>query len=247
MSSSTARPARPILVLKTGDALADVKAVHQDFDVWIARELGRPLSALATVEVHLGQPLPDASEVSGVVVTGSPAMVTDAADWSEESARWLREIVRGDRLPVLGICYGHQLLAHALGGRVARNPRGREMGTFEIRFTASPNRLAPLFEPGPIPGHLSHLESVVALPPEAEVLAETALEPNCAVAFGPRQWGVQFHPEFDAPIMRGYIESRRSVLIEEGFDPDRLLAAVEPTPAASRVLERFGAFADASI
>ena len=79
-----------------------------------------------------------------------------------------------------------------------------------------------------------------------KVLAETALEPHCAVTFGPRQWGVQFHPEFDAPIMRGYIESRRDVLIEEGFEPDRLLAAVEPTPESARVLERFGALADAS-
>lgn len=238
--------ARPILVLKAGETLPDVKAVFGDFELWIAQGLERSVDELLVVEVYAGAELPDVSQVAGVVVTGSPAMVTDLADWSEASARWLAEVVHADAAPVLGICYGHQLLAHALGGRVASNPNGREMGTFEVRFPGGKGNLAPLFEAGSIPAHFSHLESVVEIPADAKVLASTALEPHCALAFGPRQWGVQFHPEFDVPIMRAYLEARRSNLVDEGLDPDTSIEAVVPTPGSSRTLARFAALVDAA-
>ena len=70
-------------------------------------------------------------------------------------------------------------------------------------------------------------------------LAHTALDPHSVLAFGPRQWGVQFHPEFDRAIMQGYIEARREVLMEEGFDPDAMVAGAIETPAATQVLARF--------
>lgn len=246
---------RPILLLKTGEPPAPVKAEHGDFERWMSRGLARPLSRLHTANVYLGEPLPDPAEVSAVIVTGSPAMVTDRAEWSEASGRWLAKVVAEDELPVLGICYGHQLIADALGGRVDQNPRGRETGTFEVQFDAASEALAPLFKEAgdaaageeallSFPAHFSHLESVVELPSGAIAMASSALEPHAAIAFGPRQWGVQYHPEFDPAIMRGYLEARRSVIGEEGGDVDALLAAVRETPKASSVLERFARFVE---
>jgi len=238
-------------VLKTGETLSEIRPHRGDFEDWIARGLGEPVERLVVASIYAGDALPDPEAIGGVVVTGSPAMVSDREDWSEAAARWLAEVVRADAMPVLGLCYGHQLLAHGLGGRVAPNPRGREMGTVEVRFSSRAGDgevgLGPLFEPGVFPGHTSHVESVLEPPRGARVLAATDLDPHHALAFGPRQWGVQFHPEFDRDVMRRYVEVRREVLVGEGLDPDAMIESARETPALTGVLERFARFVAAAL
>ncbi|MHA7836348.1 MAG: glutamine amidotransferase [bacterium] len=244
-------PSDLILVLKTGEALPPVRSRYGDFEDWIAHGLGRPVENVEVAAVHEGDPLPAAETLAGVVVTGSPAMVSERAEWSERSARWLADAVSADAVPVLGLCYGHQLLAHALGGVVGPNPRGREMGTVEVFFSGegleadAKALLPPLFRPGVFPGHCSHVESVLRPPEGAKVLARTRLDPHSAIAYGPRQWGVQFHPEFDLAIMRGYVEARREVLIAESLDPDAMRAKARETPELRGVLSRFAAATEA--
>lgn len=235
---------RPILVLKTGEAVPTVKAVRGDYEAWIAQGMGRGLAPgdVEVAAVYLGDPLPAPARIAGVVVTGSASMVSAREPWSERAAAWLARIVADDAVPVLGLCYGHQLLAHALGGEVGANPNGREMGTVEVHFTVAALSKAPhspLFEPGVFRGHTSHVEAVLRPPRGAQVLARTALDPHSALRYGPRQWGTQFHPEFDAEILRGYVEARREILVGEGRDPDAMLAEIEETPELARVLERF--------
>lgn len=283
------RVGKTILILKTGEALPAVRSRCGDFEHWIARGLGRPVESLEVAAVHADAPLPPPDRIDGVVVTGSPAMVSERADWSERAARWLAGVVREDAVPVLGLCYGHQLLAHALGGVVGPNPHGREMGTVEVALHTGERRgeygedgadgvdhsdhsdhedaargagatsggylatsvhheaadgLAPLFEAGVFAGHCSHVEAVLRPPPGARVLARTRLDPHSAIAYGPRQWGVQFHPEFDVEIMRGYVEVRREVLLAESLDPEALIAAARETPELTAVLPRFAALVD---
>ncbi len=95
-----------ILILKTGEAPPPVKRRYGDFEDWIASGLGRPLDSLQVASVYKGDSLPSVESISGVVITGSPAMVTERSDWSEASARWLASIVESDSVPVLGLCYG---------------------------------------------------------------------------------------------------------------------------------------------
>lgn len=241
---------RPILVLKTGEAVPTVKAVRGDYEAWIAHGMGRSLAPgdVEVAAVYLGDPLPAPARVAGVVITGSASMVSEREPWSERAAVWLAGVVAEDSVPVLGLCYGHQLIAHALGGEVGPNPNGREMGTVEVHFaSAAPSQapqsqgspFSPLFEPGSFRGHTSHVEAVLRPPRGAQVLARTRLDPHSALRFGPRQWGTQFHPEFDAEILRGYVEARREILLGEGRDPDAMLAGIEETPELARVLERF--------
>jgi GMP synthase (glutamine-hydrolysing) len=244
---------RPILVLKTGEALPPVKAACGDFEDWIARGLQRALGPgeVEVTAVYLGDALPAPDRIAGVVVTGSVAMVSDRESWSERSAAWLAGIVADDAVPVLGLCYGHQLIAHGLGGEVGPNPNGREMGTVEVHFAPQVRAaakvdprgrdaaLAPLFEPGVYLGHTSHLEAVLRLPRGAQVLARTALDPHSVIRYGRRQWGTQFHPEFDAEILRRYVEARREILLCEGRDPEAMISAIEETPDLAQVLERF--------
>lgn len=234
---------RGLLVLKMGEPPPVVESAHGDFEDWIARSIGCGVDALTVVRVDAGEALPAADRHSGVIVTGSPSMVSDRADWSEASASWLREVVRADIVPVLGLCYGHQLLAHGLGGEVGPNPKGRNIGTVEVVFDgrdANVKSLPPLFERGVFPAHVSHSEVVLEPPSGTRVLARTAVDEHCVLAYGPRQWGVQFHPEFNAEIVRAYVDARRDALMSEGIDPDERIASVVETPRMTEVLRRFG-------
>jgi GMP synthase (glutamine-hydrolysing) len=228
-----------IAIVKTGDTLPELASRRGDFDDWIARGLGLALARLEVRRVDRGEPLPDPDSPAGVIVTGSSAMVTDREPWSERTRDWLGMVVQA-RVPVLGICYGHQLLAEALGGRVGDNPLGREIGTVEVRLLAA-GRDDPLLAGlgHAFPAHATHVQSVLELPPDARHLARSAGDPHQAFAWGERAWGVQFHPEFDADVMRGYLDGRRDRIVAEGLDVDALRAAVREAPAGPRILRRF--------
>lgn len=234
---------RQLLVIKCGRTYDNIGAVHGCFEQWIAAQLGVVGDRLQVVSVFDGGPIPARLDhVAGVVITGSPAMVTDRQPWSETVARWLRvELAeKHAHLPVLGICYGHQLIAHALGGRVDYNPRGREIGTMTVRATPAAAE-DPLFAalPPEFPAQLTHLQSVIDLPPGATLLAASVLEPHQAYRLGERIWGVQFHPEFTPDIMRAYIDLLAPRMESEGLDPARVAAAVGSTPLAATLLQRF--------
>jgi len=144
------------------------------------------------------------------------------------------------RVPVLGVCYGHQLLAHALGGKVGFHPEGRDTGTKQVTLldTASSD---PLFQqmPPQFPAQLTHKQSVLELPPGAILLANSSFEPHQAFRVGTNAWGVQFHPEFTDQIMKAYLEVQTPELDQEGLNASQLRAEVTPAPAASDVLRYF--------
>lgn len=238
------RAARTFLIVQTGTTLPALRARRGDFPHWFRCALGLPRAAVDVVRVDVGTPLPDAGAHRAVIVTGSAAMVTDAQPWSEAAAAWLRELVRAGRTPVLGVCYGHQLLAHALGGRVDWNPQGREIGTQWLQCTpgvrgdALFGGLPPRFR-----AQTTHQQSVVAPPSGAQVLATSERDAAQGVRYGERAWGMQFHPEFSAGVMAGYVRGRAAALRAEGLAPEALLAANGPAPEARRLLRRFVALA----
>lgn len=191
------------------------------------------------VPVLDGHAPPDPRGYAGAIVTGSGAMVTDREPWSEATADWLRRAIEHG-LPMLGICYGHQLIAQALGGEVAWNPLGREMGTVPVHLHAEA-AADPLFHrlPREFAAQTTHLQTVASPPPGAVVLARSTLDGCQAFRYGDRTWGLQFHPEFGVVHMRGYIQARREALQREGHCHARMLESVRPAPAARTVLRRF--------
>jgi GMP synthase (glutamine-hydrolysing) len=228
-----------VAIVKTGSKLPSIAARRGDFEDWITVGMGLEPAQIGVVRVFEGEALPDPRNLAGAVVTGSVAMVTDREPWSEATAEWLSAAIAAE-LPVLAICYGHQLLAHALGGRVAKNPRGREIGTVEVALAAAARDDDLLGEfPGALRVQSSHLESVLELPPGATRLATTKLDPNHAFRIGRAAWGVQFHPEFDADVVRGYIAARRDTILEEGIDADALSRDAIDGPDGTAVLRRF--------
>jgi GMP synthase (glutamine-hydrolysing) len=229
---------KPFLILETGTPIAPLRR-HGGFGHWIRVAAGLHGRQVRSCRVLDGEPLPDAADFAGVLVTGSGAMVTERADWSERSADWLREAAHAGH-PLLGICYGHQLLAHALGGQVDYNPLGREMGT--VAVTTAPDAAHdPLFAGlgAAFAAHTTHLQTVLAPPPQAQVLAHSERDACQAFRWGAATWGLQFHPEFSTGMMRGYIQARSDALENEGTCHRRLLGEVRPAPTARRVLRRF--------
>ncbi|HEV8323205.1 MAG TPA: gamma-glutamyl-gamma-aminobutyrate hydrolase family protein, partial [Myxococcota bacterium] len=141
---------------------------------------------------------------------------------------------------VLGVCYGHQLVGQLFGGRVARNPAGREIGTVRVQLTLA-GRADPLLGqlPGGFTANATHQDAVFDLPRDVQVLAGNANTAVQAARFGPRAWGVQFHPELSPAILRSLIHSRADALRAEGLDPEHLAAESTDAPRAQTLLPRF--------
>lgn len=229
-----------LIIVKTGQAVPEARTDGRDFEHWFARGLGADQFDFLTVRVDQGEVLPPVESLEhtpAILVTGSPAMVSDRQDWSEATAQWLAR-AHAAALPILGVCYGHQLLAHALGGKVGPNPHGRAMGRVMVDFADAAEPLTRPFAPAAA-FNVSHVEVVLTPPDGARVIGSAPHDPYHALFFGNRSWGVQFHPEFDGPIMRAYIQARSEPLQAEGQDPAALIEELDDNPNGRPFLARF--------
>jgi GMP synthase (glutamine-hydrolysing) len=174
----------------------------------------------------------------GVVVSGSQTSVYDDHDWIHEATEWVRRAHAAD-VPILGICWGHQFLAQALGGRIV------DMGEYELGYREV-DRVGedPLFEgvPERFTSFETHSDRVAELPPGAKTLARNdvglqAFRVGCA-------WGVQFHPEYDRQTAEWVIEGKglpddRTELLLDRVTEETAAAA----ETATRVFDNFVEFA----
>jgi len=237
-----------LIIIKTGQAVPEAREDGRDFEHWFADGLGSDLFDFRTLRVDHGDVLPPVETLDhppAILVTGSPSMVSERLDWSERTAEWLAG-AHAAGLPILGVCYGHQLLAHALGGQVGANPNGRKMGRVTVAFS---NAEEPLTGPFAAQSafNLSHVEVVLTPPADARIIGTAAHDPHHALHFGNLTWGVQFHPEFDRGIMQSYIEARAEALEAEGQEPACLVAGLDENPNGRPLLARFAELALAAI
>jgi len=232
----TATPPR-ILVLKTGTTHAGTRRRYGDFDRWFLDAL-RGSGAHFDVRDVTAAPPPCLDRHDGVLVTGSPVGVYERPDWLDALENALREAAKSQRTPLLGVCFGAQALASALGGQVKRNPQGWEIGTIQVRRTpegcADPllggdNEEALTFQ-------ATHQDFIETLPDEALVLAGNDTSPVQAFRVGARVWGVQFHPEATPAILEDLIRERRELL---GPAYCSALEGLSPTPRGRELLMRF--------
>lgn len=174
--------------------------------------LGRWLGEVdAEVVVHrpyAGGALPDPAAFDGLIVLGGEMGATDDADHD-----WLaptRALLAAYDAPVLGVCLGHQLAAVAHGGAVGRNPQGRTEGLVEVRWTdeAADDPLLGELAGASLPGVAWNDDVVLEVPPGARVLARGPHEQVMALRYGPRQWGVQWHPEADEVVVGAWVADR---------------------------------------
>jgi len=228
-----------VLIIKTGNTIPSLRAENEDFEDWFIRGTGLDSNRFVCCAVDKGESLPAVDDVAAAIVTGSPAYVTDLAPWNEIAAVYLR-LLHEQQKPILGVCYGHQLLAWAFGGVVGFHPKGREIGTIDVELTreAASDLLFDKM-PKKFSAQASHQQSVLSLPDEAVLLAKNSFDAHHAFRLGSSTWGVQFHPEFSAHVMSSYIRERRNDIAKEGLNVEELLARVEATPVPVSLLQHF--------
>lgn len=194
----------------------------------LATWLERAGAAPVVCRPWAGDPLPAAGDADAWVVMGG-----SMAAWEDERYPWLgpvkqviRDVVELAR-PLLGVCLGHQLMAVALGGVAEPNPRGQQVGLFEVGWlpaAADDELVAGL---GPIRGVQWNRDLVTRLPEGAVALAETPAGELQVARYGPRAWGVQLHPEVDEPVVRSWAAGDRDDHLERGIDQAAVLRQIQ--------------------
>jgi GMP synthase (glutamine-hydrolysing) len=239
--SSITRPKRILLV----DAVVWSEAYPQtspyrDVHRWYARWFeDLPGISLACTTPERARALVEAG-TDGLILSGSPR---DA--WNDDPVNaQLCEVVKVCQhrsIPFLGVCYGHQVLARALGGVVQRHPGGLELGNTPVRVTAAGHD-SPLLAglPDAFPVLSSHVDAVVMPAPETELLLQGEFTENQGFHWKELLYGVQFHPETDPDILRFIWNPRReSWRARVSYDLDKVLDGLQPTPWAGQILRNF--------
>ncbi|MCH1868500.1 type 1 glutamine amidotransferase [Nocardioides sp. CFH 31398] len=180
-----------------------------------------------------GEKVPARVDADGLVVLGGSmgAHDDDTVPWLGPVKALLRSAA-DDGTPTLGICLGHQLVAVALGGRVARNPAGQTVGLTTIGWTedaASDPLVAPLVAPGSASQRGVHWNDdvVVEEPAGTVALARTADGSLQVARFAATAWGVQLHPEADRRVVDPWAAGDAVRHAEQGRDQAGLLARIE--------------------
>ena len=216
-------------IVKPGSTFPEMILRFGDYDAWFARALGKQV-AFRVYEPTVAD-LPDPDEADGWIVTGARGSVARPEPWTAPLLDWIRAVASRDS-PLLGVCYGHQAICEALGGRVERHPGGWEIGTTEVELTSA-GREDPLFAglPERFRVQTTHEDYVALLPPDATLLAVNPHTEVQAIALGPHVRGVQFHPEVTEEIAHDFVARRRHLL---GRQPE-----VATAPHAGRILTNF--------
>lgn len=233
---------KPLLIIQPAtsyDDMPDLCADRGDEVTWFSEACGVPLDQIISVSVYKGEALPDPRDVRGAIITGAIDMVTDNHPWITETADWVLHAIDVG-CPLLGVCFGHQLIAHALGGKVGENPNGAAFGNVPV-IKPNPEVRDILFDAVPVSTEMKvfHYQSVTALPKGAVVFATGPNDPFYAVRYRDNVWGVQFHPEFDCDIFNRTIDVYANTMAEAGFDPGELRVRNVEDPAGHRLLRRF--------
>lgn len=157
------------------------------FEVWAAKHDELP---------------PDATAYDGWVLTGSVSSVNDAQPWIHRLGDLLREL-HARRAPMAGLCFGHQMIARALGGGVGPSPGGWRLGVATTRFVA-PEPWMRHWQ-SDIALYAAHQEQVLVPPPGARVLGGDAWAPVGSLALGDHVFTTQYHPELSREFLQGVL------------------------------------------
>lgn len=230
---------KKILILKMGDTLDKVAKKYGQFADHIIDRAGLNEKEVMIVDCTKDEKLPTVDKIKGIIITGSHSMVIDYELWSVRVSYWLKNIINLD-IPILGICYGHQLLADILGGKVGYNPHEKEFGTWDIYLTeeGKKDKLLGIL-PEKFKGHEAHSQSVLVLPSDAKILAYNENDSIQSFVYKDCIWGTQFHPEFLADITREYLIFVKEDIVSSGKNYQNIYNKVEEHKYGELLLKRF--------
>lgn len=201
-----------LTIIETGLAPEPIRNRFPDYPAMFTRLIGGadPSLSFETVSVVKGAPLPDPAGLDAILVTGSPAGVYDPEPWMSplmDFIRWAADA----RTPQIGVCFGHQAVAQAMGGRVEKSDKGWGVGRHVYDVHSAPEWISGA--PQDAAFAVSHQDQVVSLPPGAERIASSEFTPYAALAFQQAPIiSFQGHPEFDDDFAEALYHCRRDRL-----------------------------------
>ncbi len=194
-------------ILQTGHSPNELRDLHGDYNEMFMRLLGRADTSFETFAVQADDFPARPSVADAWVVTGSRCGVYDGFPWIAKLKAFLRHLHEA-RTPLLGICFGHQAIAEALGGKVEKFSGGWSCGlkSYDVLGRASPATL-PAW----------HQDQVVALPPDADIIASSDFCRYAGMRIGDHILTLQPHPEFTPEFLQALAEARRAVIGDAMF------------------------------
>ena len=183
-------------ILQTGHAPDMLLPDTGDYDAMMARMLdgqGFDFETYAVVD----QEFPEGPHAAdGWLITGSKHGAYEDHPWIPPLEELIRAI-QAANLPMVGICFGHQIIAQALGGKVAKHPDGWRVGATQYEIEGSPLTL-----------NAWHQDQVIEAPDGAEIIGRAEGCDIAAMRIGERIYTVQPHPEYGAAFMQGLLDHR---------------------------------------
>ncbi len=216
-------------ILQTGPVPADLVSEfgeYPDFFVRMLKPYGFDFESWSVVDGVFPDSVEDAD---GWLITGSRHGVYEDHPWMEPLMQFIRDAFAADK-PMVGVCFGHQAIAQALGGHVEKFRGGWSIGPVTYRFPDGDRVI-----------HAYHQDQVITPPDGAETIASSDFCTHAALLYPGKAVSVQPHPEFDDAYTRALIETRGP-----GVVPDDTLAAAAAklgTPLDSgKIAEMFARF-----
>ena len=210
-----------IAILKTGAPPAALIEAHGDYPAMFRAMLGEEFAATA-FDVQHGE-WPDPVAFDGAIITGSSAGVYEGDAWIGALFDWIR-MARGE-LKLVGVCFGHQAMAQALGGRVEKSDRGWGVGLHRYDVVSDEPWMRPAAATIALP--VSHQDQVVEKPADARVILTSDFAPLAGLAWGEDAISLQAHPEF-TPAYASDLTGGRRGRIDEALVDQALESLREP-------------------
>ncbi len=231
--------AKKFTMIRTGELMPELIKQTGDMQDIFANGMSIDKNDIDVYTVFDTFELPDLDKTHPLIITGSPALITDHDDWSIKTGDFLLEAHRRE-IPILSLCYGHQLVAYAFGGEVGFHPTG-EYGTLDL-FLTEYGKKDRLFSavPEEFYGQAVHINTVTKLPNGAKLTCYGKNEPTHGFSLDDSIWGAQFHPEFTPAVARGLIEFDAADLTKRGFDVQAILDGLaKDNKCGEMLLKRF--------